>query len=71
MEPISEKLDMKHIPADFIDIEDDAQVLRAMQLAVADALRSHKEKGQYVVSSVDGKPVIIQPEDIIVPEIID
>ena len=40
-----------------------------MHCAIAETLRTHKAKGQDVVGSRDGKPVIIPPEDIIVPEV--
>ena len=58
-------------PADLedVDFEDDEQVTRVMRRAIADALRSHKEKGQYIVEWRDGKIVRVEPEDIIVPEV--
>ena len=54
-----------------IDLEDDAQVLTALRRAVAEALRTHREKGQYVVGSRDGKPVRVAPQNIVVPEVTD
>ena len=54
---------------DASNLQDPAQVLRAMCRAVAQALRDHKEKGQYVVAMVDGKITRIQPEDIVVPDV--
>lgn len=61
-------MDLNDAAQEPVDMEDDAQVLRAVRRAVAEALRTHKAKGQYVVISQDGKPVIVAPEDIVVPD---
>ena len=52
-------------------LDDDDQVTKAMQHAVADAVRTHKEKGQYMVAHIDGKIVHVQPEDLVVPVVPD
>ena len=50
-----------------VDLDDDEQVDRALRAAVRNALREHKEAGQYVVSWQDGQIVHIPAEDIVVP----
>jgi hypothetical protein len=52
-----------------IDWDDDAQIDRAVRLAIVDTLREHKAKGQYVVGLKDGRVVEIPAEEIVVPEI--
>jgi len=37
-----------------VDFEDDAQVLRAIQLAIQDTLQKHKNQGQYVIVEKNG-----------------
>ena len=69
MDTLTNGMGLKAPQIDVAEMDDDVQVMRAVQQAVADSLRSHKEKGHYIVVSVDGKPVIIQPEDIVVPEV--
>ena len=70
METITDRMGLKAPQINVSEMDDDAQVFRAVQQAVADSLRSHEEKGHYiVVSCADGKPVIIQPQDIVVPEV--
>ena len=54
-----------------VDFENDAQVLRAIQLAIRDTLQKHKNQGQYVVGTENGIPVRVEPEDIVVPELPD
>ena len=54
-----------------VDFEDDAQVLRAIQLAIPDTLQRHKNQGQYVVGTKNGVPMRVEPEDIVVPELTD
>ena len=44
--------------------EDDEAVDRALVLAVAHALRDHKQSGNPVAGWRDGRVVIVQPEDI-------
>ena len=43
-------------------------LLALIQTAVREALIEHKMAGNPVAASVDGKVVIIQPEDIVVPD---
>lgn len=62
-------VDIKSAELEGVDFEDDDQVTRAMRRAIADALRAHKEKGQYIVVWRDGKTVRVEPEDIVVPEV--
>jgi hypothetical protein len=52
-----------------LDFYDDEQVDRAVCLAVLDALREHKRKGQYVVGWRDGKVVLVPLEEIVVPDV--
>ena len=65
----TETVGVKPVEITDVDFEDDEQVTHALSLAIADALRYHKENGQYVVAWRDGKVVRVEPEDIVVPEV--
>lgn len=69
METTSNGNETRAVVPEAIDFEDDEQVDRAVRLAVADALREHKRKGQYVVGWRDGKIIRVPPEEIVVPEV--
>lgn len=69
MEPDKEPMDIIDQSVEPLDFDDDIQIQRAINLAIAEALRTHKERGEYVVGCKDGKPVRIQPEDIVVPDV--
>ena len=69
MEAASSQSEIRNDAVETIDFDNDEQVDRAFRLAVVDALREHKRKGQYVVGWKDGKVVIAPPEEIVLPEI--
>jgi hypothetical protein len=48
--------------------EDGEEVDRVAKIAVREALRVHKRAGNPIAVSQDGKVVIIQPEDIVIPD---
>lgn len=48
--------------------EADEAIERAMQLAVRDAMREHKRRGNSVAVWRDGKMVILSPEEIQIPD---
>lgn len=60
-------MNLSDTPAIFSD--DDTAVDRAMQLAVRDALREHKRKGEHIAIWQDGKVVIVPPDEIVVPDV--
>ncbi len=69
MEPNPTAVQLDHCQVTTVDFDDNEQVILAMRRGVAEAMRSHKEKGQYVVAYKNGEIVIIEPEDIVVPEV--
>ena len=69
METTSNGNETRAVIIEAIDFENDEQVDRAVRLAIADTLREHKRKGQYVVGWRDGKVVRIPPEEIVVPDV--
>ena len=71
METITKPVDLISKKFQVTDLENSDQVTKAMRLAVADAVRTHKEKGHYMVAHIDGKIVHVQPEDLVVPVVPD
>jgi hypothetical protein len=55
----------EHVKSRF---DDDEEVDRAIKIAVREAIRVHKRAGNPIAVSQNGKVVIIQPEDIVIPE---
>jgi hypothetical protein len=51
-----------------INLDDDDQVDEAVRIAVQDALREHKRRGESVVVWQDGKVVCLPPEQILVDD---
>ena len=47
---------------------DRALIEKALREAATRALRRHKKLGNSVVVSQDGKMVVLEPEDIVLPE---
>lgn len=49
--------------------EDNEAVTRQIALAVANAVREHKEAGNPIAVWKDGKVVIVPPEEIVIPPV--
>jgi hypothetical protein len=49
--------------------EDDKAVTRQLALAVANAVREHKEAGNPIAVWKDGRVVIVPPEEIVIPSV--
>lgn len=47
--------------------KDSDRMLRAVREAARDAVIMHKRLGNPIAGWKDGKPVLIQPEDIVIP----
>jgi Arc/MetJ family transcription regulator len=56
-------------PKETYTFDDTEAVTRALRRAVRDAIRKHKLLGNPIAVWENGKVVIIQPEDIVVPEV--